>query len=68
MRTLFSEWITIHILNSAIALADNPVMMAKAFAGAIMSGEQAYVAGLMPERQTAHPSTPTLDTPFWHQA
>ena len=55
------------LLNSAVALADNPVAMAKAFALAVESGEQAYVAGLMPERQTAHASTPTLDTPFWHQ-
>lgn len=55
------------LLNSAVALADNPVMMAKAFASALTAGEQAYVAGIMAERQTAHPSTPTLDTPFWHQ-
>jgi len=55
------------LLNSAIALADNPVLMAKAFAGAIKAGSQAYLAGTMPERQTAHPSTPTLDSPFWHQ-
>ncbi|MDO6426046.1 thiazole synthase [Thalassotalea sp. 1_MG-2023] len=54
------------LLNSAIALADNPVAMAQAFSLAVASGETAYVAGLMPERQTAHPSTPTLDTPFWH--
>jgi len=25
------------------------------------------MAGIMAQRQTAHPSTPTLDTPFWHQ-
>jgi thiazole synthase len=55
------------LLNSAIALADNPVLMAKAFAKAVSAGESAYIAGTMPERQTAHPSTPTLDTPFWHQ-
>ncbi len=55
------------LLNSAIALADNPVVMAKAFAQAIKAGEQGYVAGIMEQRQTAHPSTPTLDTPFWHQ-
>lgn len=54
------------LLNSAIALADNPVLMAKAFAMAISAGESAYIAGTMPERQTAHPSTPTLDSPFWH--
>ena len=56
------------LLNSAIALADNPVMMAKAFATAITAGESAYIAGTMPERQTAHPSTPTLDSPFWHNS
>lgn len=55
------------LLNSAIALADNPIGMATAFASAIEAGSQGYVAGLMPERQTAQPSTPTLDTPFWHQ-
>ncbi|WP_440875181.1 thiazole synthase [Thalassotalea sp. PLHSN55] len=55
------------LLNSAVALADNPVAMAQAFSGAINAGEQAYVAGIMSERQTAQASTPTLDTPFWHQ-
>lgn len=55
------------LLNSAIALADSPVLMAKAFAQAIVAGEQGYMAGVMQQRQTAHPSTPTLDTPFWHQ-
>ncbi|OUS28782.1 thiazole synthase [Thalassotalea sp. 42_200_T64] len=54
------------LLNSAIALADNPVLMAKAFAQAISAGEQGYLAGIMDKRQTAQPSTPTLDTPFWH--
>lgn len=54
------------LLNSAIALADNPVKMASAFALALEAGEQGYVAGVMQERQTAHPSTPTLDSPFWH--
>jgi thiazole synthase len=55
------------LLNSAVALADNPKLMASAFANALVAGEQGYVAGLMQQRQTAHPSTPTLDTPFWHQ-
>ena len=55
------------LLNSAVALADNPVQMAQAFAQSITAGSQAYVAGIMQPRQTAHPSTPTLDTPFWHQ-
>ncbi len=55
------------LLNSAVALAENPLLMAKAFAHALTAGEQGYLAGIMTERQTAHPSTPTLDTPFWHQ-
>ncbi len=54
------------LLNSAIALADNPVLMAQAFASAMSAGESAYIAGIMQERQTAHASTPTLDRPFWH--
>jgi thiazole synthase len=55
------------LLNSAVALADDPVMMAKAFSLALQAGELGYSGGTMPERQTAHPSTPTLSTPFWHQ-
>lgn len=55
------------LLNSAIALADNPVLMAEAFGGSIKAGAAAYLAGVMPQRQTASPSTPTLGTPFWHQ-
>ncbi|MDO6445531.1 thiazole synthase [Colwellia sp. 1_MG-2023] len=55
------------LLNSAVALADDPILMAKAFADALLSGEQAYRAGIMQQRQTAQPSTPTLDTPFWQQ-
>lgn len=55
------------LLNSAVALADNPVLMAKAFDQALKAGEQGYIAGVMEQRQTAHPSTPTLDTPFWLQ-
>ena len=56
------------LLNSAVALAQQPVAMATAFKLAIEAGRIAYCAGLMPERQTAQASTPTLATPFWHQA
>jgi thiazole synthase len=55
------------LLNSPVALADNPVLMAKACGHALQAGEQGYVAGILQQRQTAHPYTPTLDTPFWHQ-
>lgn len=56
------------LLNSAVALADDPIVMAKAFKAALAAGEMGYQAGVMQQRQTAHPSTPTLDTPFWHQS
>lgn len=56
------------LLDSAVALAADPVMMASAFNLAVKAGHQAYQAGLMPKRDMASPSTPLLDTPFWLQA
>ncbi len=56
------------LLNTAIAKAVDPVLMASAFRSAIETGRQSYLAGSMPERQTAQPSTPTVGTPFWHQS
>lgn len=56
------------LLNTAIAKAQNPVLMAQAFKLATEAGRSAFVAGLMLKRQTASPSTPTLDMPFWQQA
>jgi len=55
------------LLNTAVAKANNPVLMAKAFALSIEAGRSAYLAGLMSERSTASPSTPIIDSPFWHQ-
>lgn len=54
------------LLNSAIALSQDPVLMAKAFKLAVDSGRAASMAGIMQERDLASPSTPTLGTPFWH--
>ena len=54
------------LLNSAIALATAPITMATAFKHAAMAGRAGYLAGRMPERQNAQPSTPTLGMPFWH--
>jgi thiazole synthase len=56
------------LLNTAIARADDPVAMAKAFALAVESGRLAYEAGLMPARDFAQASTPVVGTPFWHAA
>jgi len=55
------------LLNSAIALAQDPVKMADAFRVAVEAGRLGYEAGAMKEREFASPSTPTVGTPFWHQ-
>jgi len=55
------------LLNSAIALAKDPVKMADAFRLAVESGRLGYEAGVMQQREFASPSTPTVGTPFWHQ-
>lgn len=55
------------LLNTAVAKAQKPALMAEAFAKAIDAGRTAYLAGLMQTRQTASPSTPTIGKPFWHQ-
>ena len=55
------------LLNTAVAEAQNPVLMAEAFGQSIAAGRMAFNAGTMPQRQTAKPSTPTLGVPFWHQ-
>lgn len=55
------------LLNSAIALAEKPVLMAKAFKEAVNAGISAQKAGLMQKKELAQPSTPVVGTPFWHQ-
>ncbi len=55
------------LLNSAVALAEDPVAMSRAFALAVEAGRLAHRAGPVPPRDMASPSTPALDVPFWHQ-
>jgi len=55
------------LVNSAIALARDPVKMARAFADAVQAGRAGFESGLMTPRDMANPSTPTLGTPFWQQ-
>ncbi len=55
------------LLNTAVAKAIDPVSMADSFRGAIIAGRQAFLAGIIPERHNAAPSTPTAGMPFWHQ-
>lgn len=54
------------LLNTAVALAQDPVTMAGAFADATRAGRDAFCAGAMIEQHAAQPSTPVLGTPFWH--
>jgi thiazole synthase len=46
------------LVNTAIATAQNPVLMAKAFGLAVASGRMAYLAGLGESRQYAEASSP----------
>jgi thiazole synthase len=54
------------LLNTAIAKADDPVVMASAFRAAVEAGRLGFEAGLMEPRDLASPSTPVVGTPFWH--
>ncbi len=56
------------LLNTAVALAQDPVCMAGAFADAVNAGHAAFRSGAMQAQESAQPSTPVLGTPFWHQA
>ena len=55
------------LLNTAVALALDPVTMAGAFASATQAGRAAFLAGTMTQQHEAQASTPVLGTPFWHQ-
>ena len=45
------------LLNTAVARAEDPVTMARAFAGAVAAGRDAYLAGPMEPSDMPHPST-----------
>ncbi|MEM7619966.1 MAG: thiazole synthase [Pseudomonadota bacterium] len=53
------------LLNTAVAKAGDPVLMAEAFNRAITAGHSGYCAGLMEPRDMAVPSTPVAGTPFF---
>lgn len=52
------------LLNSAIADAGKPVLMAQAMRHAVIAGRQAFLAGRMPRRRYASASSPISDLPF----
>ena len=47
------------LINSAIAMAKKPILMAKAFRDAVTSGRNSYLAGRMQKNYIASPSSPT---------
>lgn len=47
------------LMNTAIAEAKNPILMAEAMKNAVIAGRQAYLAGRMPKRLYADPSSPS---------
>lgn len=52
------------LMNTAIALAQNPVLMASAMKKAVEAGREAYRAGRMPRKQYGSPSSPIGGTVF----
>ena len=52
------------LINTAVAQAMHPVMMAEAFAQAVQAGHAARLAGPMEPRDLAVPSTPVIGTAF----
>ena len=46
------------LMNTAIAEAKSPILMAEAMKNAVVAGRQAYLAGRMPKKMYADPSSP----------
>ncbi|HWG77868.1 MAG TPA: thiazole synthase [Steroidobacteraceae bacterium] len=52
------------LINTAVAQARDPVAMARAFSLAVQAGRTAYLAGTIPARDMAAPSTPVIGQAF----
>jgi thiazole synthase len=50
------------LLNTGVAKARDPVMMARAMKHAVEAGRLAYLAGRIPRRSLGAPSSPTAGT------
>jgi thiazole synthase len=46
------------LMNTAIAEAKDPILMASAMKHAVIAGREAYLAGRMPKKRYADPSSP----------
>ncbi|MGH1377159.1 MAG: thiazole synthase [Alphaproteobacteria bacterium] len=55
------------LLNTAVAKAGDPPLMAQAFTNGVKAGRAAYLSGTIAPQENANTSTPLLDRPFWHQ-
>ncbi len=55
------------LLNTAVSKATKPAAMASALAKSIEAGREGFLAGLIARQETAAPSTPMIDRPFWHK-
>ncbi|WP_375675066.1 thiazole synthase [Bartonella sp. CL100XZDX] len=53
------------LLNTAVAKADDPVLMAEAFSKAVQAGRMGYKAGMIEARNVAVPSTPVIGKPVF---
>lgn len=51
------------LLSTAVGQARDPVGMARAFRGAVQAGRAGWLAGVMPQREAAVPSTPVAKQP-----
>jgi len=49
------------LVNSAVAAAANPVVMARSFAQCVQAGREAYLAGIMPTSRHATATSPLTD-------
>jgi thiazole synthase len=49
------------LVNTAIAVSNNPITMASAFANAVIAGRDAYVAGIPSQNKVAVPSSPLTE-------
>ncbi|MES1928465.1 thiazole synthase [Salinisphaera dokdonensis CL-ES53] len=52
------------LMNTAIAGASKPILMAQAMRHAVIAGRMAFLAGRMPRRRYASASSPMTDLPF----
>jgi thiazole synthase len=46
------------LMNTALAEAQDPILMSQAMKWAVQAGRAAYLAGRMPKREVAVPSSP----------